>query len=209
MFTPPPSPQPSRTSYISVPTIPPTEHRSTEIFRGPQKSDNTKQRTGRRFLWAVTLAPLILITLTVCAGFSTSLVQKSSLGSPPPSWHGFVSSQSRWKREPEPEATASPTSPSISSASSTPTSTTSSLLPAASQALPTIPSSPLPLPTPFPQAFDGTLTQNFSSSSCLNFFTNMTASMDFRQCRPFSFLFQTSSTFINVSFPPYGISLAF
>jgi ABC-type polysaccharide/polyol phosphate export permease len=63
--------------------------------------------------------------------------------------------------------------------------------------LPTIPTSPPAIPTPFPQPFDGIITQNFTSSSCLNFFNNMTASTNFRQCRPFSFLFSTSSTFIN------------
>jgi hypothetical protein len=78
-------------------------------------------------------------------------------------------------------------------------------VPAVSQALPTIPSSPPPLPSTFPQAFDSIITQNFTSPSCLNFFNNMTSSNDFRQCRPFSFLYSTSSTFINVSFSPWPI----
>jgi hypothetical protein len=200
MFTPPPSPQPSRTGgfNISAPIIPSTEPQNLQKNSGFWNSDNIKRRTGRRFLWAVILVPLIVIAFTVWTTFSSSLVHTS-----PHSWHGFVSDQSNWKREPEPQDT----SPSISSTSliststtSSPTSTTASLtvsVPAASQALPTIPSSPPSLPTPYPQAFGETITQNFSSSSCLNFFTNMTVSMDFRKCRPFSFLSSTSSTFIN------------
>jgi hypothetical protein len=182
MFTPPPSPQPFRTdgfSSVSMP-IPPTELRNSE---------HTKQRTGRRFLWAVILIPFILITFTLYGGFSTRLVQKLSLASSPLSRHGSISDHSKWKRVPEPQATTS----------SAPIPTASS---AALQPLPTIPSSPPSLLPSFPQAFDSIITQNFSSSSCLNFFNNMTTSVDFRQCRPFSFLYPTSSTFINVSFLP-------
>jgi len=76
----------------------------------------------------------------------------------------------------------------------TPTST-----PGPSQTVPTIPSSPPVLPTPFPQPFDTTLGSNFTTNSCQTFFTNMTQSPPFRQCRPFSFLSQTSSAFLEVS----------
>lgn len=201
MFTPPPSPQPSRTGRFSTSAlIPPTELHSLQNTCGAQKSDSTKRRTGRRFFWAVILVPLIVITLTVCIGFPPILVQKSSLASSHLSWHGFVSEQSKWKREPEPQETLTSISPSVPSTLSIPTSTNPAPVPVASQALPKIPSSSPQLPTLFPQAFDGTLTQNFSSSSCLNFFNNMTASLDFRQCRPFSFLYSTSSVFINVRF---------
>lgn len=68
-----------------------------------------------------------------------------------------------------------------------------------SSTVPTIPTSSPVLPTPFPQPFDTTLANNFTTSSCENFFTNMTQSLPFRQCRPFSFLSQTSSVFLQVS----------
>lgn len=203
MFTPPPSPQPSRSGGFSIePLIPSTELRNLKTLCDSQNPDNTKRRIGRRFLWAVILVPLIVISLTMYAGCSTSHVQKPSLASSPLLWHEFISDQPKWKREPEPLTTALSIPSTISTTSSAsmvaPTSTTaSSTVPAASQVLPTIPSSPPTLPTPFPQAFDGTLTQNFSSPSCLNFFTNMTSSLSFRECRPFSFLFSTSSVFIN------------
>ncbi|TFY74622.1 hypothetical protein EWM64_g9390, partial [Hericium alpestre] len=61
---------------------------------------------------------------------------------------------------------------------------------------PTIPSSPPVLPTPFPQAFDTTFGSNFSTVGCQQFVQNMTGTEPFRQCRPFSFLSQTSSVFL-------------
>ncbi|KAI0301637.1 hypothetical protein B0F90DRAFT_323726 [Multifurca ochricompacta] len=73
----------------------------------------------------------------------------------------------------------------------TPTSTQN-----ATQTFPTIPTSPPVLPTPFPQAFDTTLANNFTTTSCETFLTNMTQSAPFRQCRPFSFLSQTSTAFL-------------
>lgn len=63
------------------------------------------------------------------------------------------------------------------------------------QQLPPIPNTPPVLPTPFPQPLDN-LTQNFSSVSCFNFFTNMTNSDAFRSCRSLSLLIQSSSGFL-------------
>jgi hypothetical protein len=80
------------------------------------------------------------------------------------------------------------------SITSTPTSTQGP-----SQTVPTVPSSAPDLPTPFPQPFDTTLGNNFTTLSCKTFFANMTQSLPFRQCRPFSLLSQTSSAFLQVS----------
>lgn len=63
--------------------------------------------------------------------------------------------------------------------------------------IPTIPSTAPILPTPFPQALDSGLSQNFSSSSCSSFFANMTSDASFRTCRPFSLLLGSSAAFIN------------
>ena len=202
MFTPPPSPQPSRTDGFdtSAPIpMPSSELYNLEKICDTRNSDDTKRGTGRRFLWAVILVPFIVITFTVYGGLPTSLVRKSAPVFSHPSWYELSSDQSKWKREPKPQTTASPSS----ALSASLTSTTSSSVPVAYQMLPTIPSSPS-VPTPFPQAFDGIITQNFTSSSCLNFFNNMTASMNFRSCRPFSFLSSTSSTFISVSSSTYS-----
>jgi len=78
-----------------------------------------------------------------------------------------------------------------------PPTSTSSLSPSGS--VPTIPSSPPVLPTPFPQPFETTLSLNFTTNSCKTFFLNMTQSLPFRQCRPFSLLSQTSTSFLQVS----------
>ena len=193
MFTPPPSPQPFRTDGFNISDPipePSTELDNLEKICDSRNSYDTKRRVGRRFLCAVVLIPSIVIAFTVCGGLPSSLLRKSA-----PVFSGLNFHQYMWKREPIPQTIVS----SSTTSSSSPTSTTSSSTPVTSQTLPTVPSSPT-IPTPFPQAFDGIITQNFSSSSCLNFFNNMTASMDFRPCRPFSFLSSTSATFMNVSF---------
>ncbi|KAF8273477.1 hypothetical protein EI94DRAFT_1564108 [Lactarius quietus] len=95
-----------------------------------------------------------------------------------------------------PASTASPSGilfPSLSAVSSSiPPTPTQSI----SATVPTIPTSSPVLPTPFPQPFDTTFTNNFTTTSCEDFVTNMTQSLPFRQCRPFSFLSQSSSAFL-------------
>lgn len=90
---------------------------------------------------------------------------------------------------------------SVMTASETATSTAPSVAATSSgsSTIPTIPSEPPVLPTPFPQPFDSTgITTNFSTDGCRNFFLNMTQAQPFRQCRPFSMLIQHSSAFIEV-----------
>jgi hypothetical protein len=70
--------------------------------------------------------------------------------------------------------------------------TTTSALPS----IPTIPSQAPVLPTPFPQPLDTSLQNNFSSASCYSFINNMTNTLPFRSCRPFSLLVQSSSDFL-------------
>ncbi|KAF8309370.1 hypothetical protein DL93DRAFT_1773336 [Clavulina sp. PMI_390] len=68
----------------------------------------------------------------------------------------------------------------------------------ASATAPAIPATPWPVPTPFPQPFDSTISYNFSSSTCLSFFTTQLANETFRACRPFGLLFATSSDFFSI-----------
>jgi hypothetical protein len=89
--------------------------------------------------------------------------------------------------------------PSSSLSSSSSPSPTSAQTGTQTLPLSTVPTSPPVLPTPFPQPFDTTLSSNFTTNSCELSFTNMTESLPFRQCRPFSFLSQTSSAFLMVS----------
>ncbi|KAL5523183.1 hypothetical protein ACEPAF_1450 [Sanghuangporus sanghuang] len=86
-------------------------------------------------------------------------------------------------------------SPTGTDSSSSPTTT----VPQTEQTIPPVPdtSNPPALPTPFPQPFDTTgATSNVTTQTCANFFTNMTQTLPFRSCRPFSLLEQFSSEFI-------------
>jgi len=53
------------------------------------------------------------------------------------------------------------------------------------------------VPTPFPQPFDSSLSFNFSTATCSSFFSDFTANITFRACRPFSLLLGTSSAFFD------------
>ncbi|KZT71919.1 hypothetical protein DAEQUDRAFT_78100 [Daedalea quercina L-15889] len=95
-------------------------------------------------------------------------------------------------------ASAVNTATSLVTASATTTSTapTASAAGGDSSTVPTIPSEPPVLPTPFPQPFDSTgITTNFSTDGCRDFFLNMTQTAPFRDCRPFSMLLANSDAF--------------
>lgn len=213
MFTPPSSPrpkpgasfadekppQPSQSSrYLSPPPTTPTPTPSPKSSH--QSQEDGKRRTGRRFRIAVILVPIVLIAITVTARF-ISQGPPPVLSSLSTSWswpHLFSSTPCEKqpervvldKREPSPQTqpTSTTSSPAPTS-SSLPTSTT----------VPTVPSTAPALPTPFPQSFDGVIAKNFSTVSCMNFFTNMINAQPFRSCRPFSLLLETSNDFVQVS----------
>lgn len=95
-----------------------------------------------------------------------------------------------------PSSTSGPSDLIFPSIASTPTTTQGPSQGPSQTVVPTIPSSPPVLPTPFPQPYDTTLGNNFTTNSCETFFVNMTQSLPFRECRPFSFLSQTSDAFL-------------
>jgi hypothetical protein len=177
-------------------------------------SYDRKRRTGRQFRWAVLLVPLALIIITLSTRYLTHPAAFDILdSSSSDEWSQLLENGKAWrlhKRHPSPgdddinnnNVPLSSASAIIVSASVVPSSSATPILspsPTAPQAIPTVPSAPPTLPTPFPQAYDQQLTYNFSSSSCLTFFSNMTDSSAFRQCRPFTLLAQTSSAFIDAS----------
>ena len=203
MFTPPPSPLPARLSEPSLQEPEP-------LFLEDESKQSTKKKIGRRFRMAVILIPLLVICITARIGYvSSRAVEPQANLVLPLSWHG-LQEDSSWrhhKRQPEPEPqTASSVSSVSSLTSAAPTSTTAaasptpstSSIPVSLQPIPTVPSAPPTLPTPFPQTFDAGIAQNFSSISCSNFFANMTNSAPYRSCRPFSVLLENSAAFINV-----------
>lgn len=94
---------------------------------------------------------------------------------------------------------SSSSSSSTSSSLSTTSSSTASTIPTPT-GLPVAPASDadVVVPTPFPQPFDASLSANFTTSTCANFFTTFTASSAFRQCRSFGLLFANSRAFFQV-----------
>ncbi|KAI9065275.1 hypothetical protein FKP32DRAFT_511670 [Trametes sanguinea] len=160
-----------------------------------------KKRTGRRIRWTVVLVPVVLVFV----GLSTRyLAHRATLAAvrPESNWEDLAAPARSWKahkRSPQANSVAQVTTVG----GSKPTGTSLSLAPSAS-AEPTstdsdgaqVPSAPPVLPTPFPQAFDSTLSSNFTTVGCQTFFTNMTQTAAFLKCRPLSLLVKDSAAFI-------------
>ena len=167
--------------------------------------DRKRQMGWRTYLMAITV-PLFLVLVTLSTHYLTpsrlmdlvaGLFPSRSNSACGANWiSDSVHPLQRRQDGPSSASTSGILFPSIGVESSsippTPTQSTTS-------SVPTIPASSPVLPTPFPQPFDTTLANNFTTNSCQTFFTNMTQSLPFRQCRPFSFLSQTSSAFLQVS----------
>lgn len=175
-------------------------------------SETAKQRVGRRTRWTILLVPLVLVLITVSTRYIShpAILDVFSADHETTDRQMWLSTLSDWRPhkrhaspDPMPQDGGSQTI-----AFPTPTSTNSSLILSTSptptsgssvdQPLPTIPSAPPVLPTPFPQPLDSTMSRNFQTQQCLNFFNNMTQSATFRSCRPFSLLLVQSSAFIQV-----------
>lgn len=202
MLTPPPSPLPPRTRIQTCTDDCQLDVLSQDTFTSA--SANAKRVISRRMRWVVLIVPLILVLITAMTRYVTHPAALDVLSaSPNMDWIPSLTDWRPHKRHPFPQlqlATMSgsdivfPTA-APSPSSSTPTATTS--IPP--QAVPTIPSAAPVLPTPFPQPFDTSLQNNFTTLGCQNFFLNMTSTAAFRSCRPFSLLLQSSQAFIEVS----------
>ncbi|TFK38075.1 hypothetical protein BDQ12DRAFT_120550 [Crucibulum laeve] len=196
MFTPPPSPQPKLIDPLDTLTTPDAPAPSTSRTKA-------KQRTARRTRWAVLAVPLVVVLITFSSRYLTHPAAFDILSEPASSsWQALVARGADWsihKRHPEPDPQANIAGVATPTSSVGAASPSSSMAAANDASVPKIPSSDVSstLPTPFPQPFDGTLTQNFSSTSCFSFFNNMTNTLPFRTCRPFSLLQQSSSQFLN------------
>ncbi|KAF9450318.1 hypothetical protein P691DRAFT_810633 [Macrolepiota fuliginosa MF-IS2] len=207
MFTPPPSPRPLNLKHAA-----PVQANTSAATLSPPSipndmpSHDRKRQTGRRFKWAVLIVPLVLILITASTQYLTHPAAFDAFSpTSPKEWSRLLAQTKDWRlhrRHPTPQTNAFDSEATSSSADSSSTavpilSPTPSVA-VVPQPTPTKPSAPPTLPTPFPQPFDPQLTLNFSSVSCLGFFTNMTQSAAFRPCRPFSLLSQSSADFITV-----------
>ena len=181
MFTPPPSPlpPPEPSPDPSAPAVPPeSSHNLT-----------SKRKTTSRIRWSILTVPAVLILITLTTRYISHPALLDSFSALPqlPRDSSQFGDWGLHKRHPSPQ---DPTAPHAPRANTSPTPSVTTV--------PTIPNNP-PLPTPFPQPFDTTLSKNFSTQACLDFYTNMTLSLPFRRCRPFGLLAEYSSQFIEVS----------
>jgi hypothetical protein len=190
MFTPPPSP------------LPPLEKSFDELLPTPEpRLEEMKRQVATRTKWSILLVPAVLILITVSTRYISHPAFFDALSGLPDhsSSKPDLLNWSLHKRHPQPEVD------DYSSIAAFPSSVPPSLVtsqastagPPSATNVPIIPSHPA-LPLPFPQPFDTTLSQNFSTQSCVNFYTNMTQSPSFRECRSFGLLQQSSSAFLNV-----------
>ncbi|KAI0327538.1 hypothetical protein GY45DRAFT_1256727 [Cubamyces sp. BRFM 1775] len=160
-----------------------------------------KKRIARRTRLTVFLVPLVLVLI----GLSTRyLARRATLDAiqPPSSWQDWAGSADQWrvhKRHPGASDVASVTTVDTRKPTGTAltlASTDSAVPTATNLGTLTVPSTPPVLPTPFPQAFDSTLSTDFETVGCQTFFTNMTQTSAFLKCRPFSLLVKDSNAFI-------------
>jgi hypothetical protein len=211
-----PSPSPPSSPHRSphpVPTLSQPPLKSGTRGTAAETSMLAIQDRKRQIAWrtglTVIILPLLLALITLVMRFSSRPFFLDSLAGPSPRTRvnfaiGNVraghSAHALHRRQTSTTTLQSDKPSSTSSAAGVDfPSQTSSSSPPPSGSVPMIPSSPPVLPTPFPQPFETTLSLNFTTNSCTTFFLNMTQSLPFRQCRPFSFLSQTSSSFLQVS----------
>ena len=209
----PSHPSSPHSSLHPVPTLSQPPLKSGTRARAAETTMSAIQDRKRQMAWrtglTVIILPLLLALVTLITRFSSHPLFLDSLAGPSPRTRvNFAVGKVRaghsvhvlHRRQTSTATMKSDEPPSTTSAagvdfpSQTPSSPTTP-----SGSAPTIPSSPPVLPTPFPQPFDTTLGTNFTTTSCTTFFLNMTQTLPFRQCRPFSFLSQASSSFLQVS----------
>jgi hypothetical protein len=210
--SPPPSPHQSLKPPLAL-SQPPLKNRARRGAAEASMLDHKRRTAWRTGLTVITL-PLLLalaalltrftsrpLFLGLLAGLSPGTRVHLATGTDRAVYSAHAHTHALHRRQTG--ASTMPSEPSTSGAAGivfpTPSKTSNSTPPPPPpppEPVPTIPSEPPVLPTPFPQPFDTTLGTNFTTNSCENFFLNMTQSLPFRECRPFSFLSQTSTSFL-------------
>lgn len=194
MFTPPPSPLPSQSFELSEPEMTNDTPTHANLSASRTHSYQSKQKYTLTLRWTIILVPITLIAIGLSTRFFIHPMGFDALS--PTSIHGWKSwtkSLTDWSLQERHKPTenllrlvvASDTSIFPFIKRSTPSATPA----------PTVPINPI-LPTPFPRPYDTTLSPSFSTTSCYNFFINMTQTDAFLSCRPFSLLLTHSQAFI-------------
>ncbi|CUA76744.1 hypothetical protein RSOLAG22IIIB_02214 [Rhizoctonia solani] len=194
MFTPPPSPLPTPNDPLAV---------AGAEFSEPKPKCGRLSSRQRLLGLVVPVLVLIFISLTSRHAVDSSLDVTLSKAPAPRAvahWAKQVSGPKhhiprQLSSDPADKLTPTPTTttsgPDITAPQQLGAGTSSSVAPA-------IPNPAWPVPTPFPQSFDSSLSFNFSTSTCSDFFSSFTTNITFRACRPFSLLLGTSTTFFNI-----------
>lgn len=199
MFTPPPSPLPPFHGLPPPSTAVSPDELPSHPVEPPSSSVLFIPIPKRRFLpsscWSIILVPLLLIFIAAMTRFAAHPAAFDILipgaKTDPDFWtHKIVD----WRPHPRHGHLHSDHHPDGNPAPPFRRDTTST-----SSIVPAVPQNPT-LPLPFPQPFDTTLSTNFSSNECYNFFLNMTQTTSFRSCRPFSLLLTHSAEFQQVMF---------
>lgn len=202
MFTPPPSPLHSRRLQALPLNLEITDFPCTHTMPSapPIRSSQSRRKLKLTLRWTIILVPIILIAIAVTTPFiAHPVVFDLFLPTSAPGWKSWSKGLTDWsmhERHKLAKLTLRPTV--LSDTRSLPFIKRST--PSATPA-PTVPANPT-LPTPFPQPYDTTLSSNFSTISCYNFFLNMTQTDSLRSCRPFSLLLTHSQAFIKVCVSP-------
>jgi hypothetical protein len=206
MFTPPPSPMPFPAPageessppalaltipdhepgypFPRVPS-PPAKTPCTTEANPPSNRLDMKKRSGRRTLFLIALLPAAFILSASLRHFIIHLPAPVVLDEP----------SLFDKREPQQLITSGAATPTVSLPQSS-SSLSQSTIPSSTTSLPTVPNTAI-LPTPFPQPYDeSSLSDNFTTIGCQAFFSNFTQDTNFRQCRSFSFLLNSSAAFL-------------
>lgn len=193
MFTPPPSPLPPirQVSLSECDT-----HALDEVQTGHRPVEDTpispsKRRFHRSIRWTIIFVPLALVLLATYTRFwvhpavfdllSTDCDHELTMWTKMIDWslhepHNAATNRLVQRSTPNRLVARNTTNPTPA---------------------PTVPANPV-LPIPFPQPFDTTLSTNFSTTSCYDFFLNMTQVDAFRSCRPFALLITASHAFVMV-----------
>lgn len=186
-----------------------TQDRQKQEADPPHSTLGSPKAWGkRRAIWALTVIPLAMITVSLSALFLDAVpavilpAGRDSiryLYSRPiriRSLHNRANVKHDSGQHAISHSISFASIPTSFGTSPSPSSTETGALPTMTS-VPKIPTSPPRLPSPFPQPFDVSIQQNFSSTSCQNFFASMLIDSNFRTCRPFALLLVYSQALID------------